>query len=125
MSEGGELALVAAGVLCAVLVLWRMLHPIRSPEEKERLRRLAIHREGRLGVATVIEASDNILFYTYSIGGVEYTASQDVSIFKDQLPEELDTLIGPATVKYVSKNPFNSILICEGWTGFRKQEGSR
>ena len=126
MPDGGELALVAAvGLLFAGLVTWLALRRRRSPEEKERQRRLAIHREGRLGVATVIDVSDNVLFYTYSIRGVEYTASQDVSSFRDQLPEELGTLIGPATVKYMPRNPFNSILICEEWTGFRKQEGSR
>lgn len=110
MLDPGELALLAgAGAAGAGFAIWRRWRNRADPEEKERLRRRLIHREGRLGVATVGEASDNVLFYTYSIRGVEYAASQDVSAFRSRLPEELGSLTGPATVKYVPRNPFNSI----------------
>ena len=51
--------------------------------------------------------------------GHRYTTSQDASEFKDQLPSETATLIGPTAMKYSSKNPANSILICEEWSGLR------
>jgi hypothetical protein len=62
---------------------------------------------------------DCILFYSYEIRGVAYTTSQDASEFKHLLPPETSNLIGPTGMKYSSKNPANSILICEEWSGLR------
>ena len=90
-----------------------------NPEKRERKRRLELHRHGRLGDALVTEASDTMLYYSYSVGGVQYEASQDVSGLRDQLPPEPERLIGPASLKYSSRNPGNSILICEEWSGLR------
>jgi hypothetical protein len=50
---------------------------------------------------------------------VAYTTSQDASEFKGLLPSETANLIGPNAMKYSSKNPANSILICEEWSGLR------
>src|SRR6202035_3288783 len=90
-----------------------------NPQKRERKRRLELHRHGRLGDALVTEASDTMLYYSYSVGGVQYEASQDVSGLRDQLPPEPEGLIGPASLKYSSRNPGNSILICEEWSGLR------
>jgi hypothetical protein len=90
-----------------------------NPEKRERKRRLELHQHGRLGDALVTEASDTMLYYSYSVGGVQYEASQDVSGLRDQLPPEPERLIGPASLKYSSRNPGNSILICEEWSGLR------
>ena len=67
-------------------------------------------RRGRLGDALVTEAEENLLYYSYSIRGVQYTASQDVSSLRDRLPEDLGRVVGPATMKYTPANPANSIL---------------
>ena len=90
-----------------------------NPEKRERKRRLELHQHGRLGDALITEASDVMLYYSYSVGGVQYEASQDVSGLRDQLPPEPERLIGPASLKYSSRNPANSILICEEWSGLR------
>jgi hypothetical protein len=90
-----------------------------SPEKRERRRRLDLHQHGRLGDALITEASPEMLYYSYSVGGVQYEASQDVSGLRELLPPEPERLIGPASLKYSSRNPANSMLICEEWSGLR------
>lgn len=50
----------------------------RSPEERERRRRLDVNRHGRMVDATIIDFHDGVITYTYSVRGMGYTASQDV-----------------------------------------------
>ncbi|MBZ5672786.1 MAG: hypothetical protein LAP61_00930 [Acidobacteriia bacterium] len=90
-----------------------------NPEKRERKRRLDLHQNGRLWDALITEASESMLYYSYSVGGVQYEASQDVSALRDLLPPEPERLIGPASLKYSTRNPANSMLICEEWSGLR------
>ena len=90
-----------------------------TPEKREQKRRLSVNRHGRLGDALITEIADGAIYYSYSIRGVQYTASQDVSTLRDRLPPDPERLIGVATLKYVSNNPANSILLCEDWSGLR------
>jgi len=82
-------------------------------------RRLAVNLHGRLGDATITEVQENTLFYSYSVGGVAYTASQDISQLRSRIPSDLERLIGPASLKYAPRNPANSIIVCEEWSGLR------
>jgi hypothetical protein len=107
--SGALLALAAGIVLCVR----------RSPEKRERKRRLELHRRGRLGDAMITEASADALYYSYSIRGVQYAASQDITALRERLPAEPERLIGIASLKYAPNNPANSILICEEWSGVR------
>jgi hypothetical protein len=121
MSPGTKLVILGsmgAGVLgFGVRLALRMMQA--NPEKRERKRRLELHRHGRLGDALITEATDAMLYYSYSVGGVQYEASQDVSGLRDLLPPEPERLIGAAGLKYSSRNPANSILICEEWSGLR------
>ena len=90
-----------------------------NPEKRERKRRLDVHRHGRLGDAVITEANEDLLYYSYSVRGVQYEASQEITALRHLLPVEPERLIGPASLKYSSKNPANSILICEEWSGLR------
>jgi hypothetical protein len=92
----------------------------RSPGERERRRRLTVNARGRLGSATVVDFRDGIVTYTYWVAGVEHLASQDVSALCHLLPPNPGTLIElPATLKYLARNPANSIVMCEEWSGLR------
>ncbi len=106
--------LLAAAV---IIVLWKR----RNPTERERKRRLAVNRYGRMGDGLILDCSGDVLYYNYSIRGVEYAASQDVSTLREHLPEDPALLVGPVTLKYSSKNPANSILLCEEWSGLRRR----
>jgi hypothetical protein len=114
--------LAVALVMLAITIAFRV-HG--TPEKRERRRRLTVHRLGRLGDAMITEADETTLYYSYSIRGVQYEASQDVSTLRDRLGAEPDRLIGLASLKYSPKNPANSILICEEWSGLRVPIASR
>jgi hypothetical protein len=108
-----SLSLITAGVLVGLRIR-------RKPKDKEKLRRLDVNTNGRLGDATITDITEDAIFYEYSVGGLTYTASQDVSQLREMIPADSHRLIGrPASMKYSSQNPANSILLCEQWSGLR------
>jgi hypothetical protein len=110
---GALAALIAVAIYIAIRVR-------RNPEKREQKRRLTVNRLGRLGDATITEASESALYYSYSVRGVQYAASQDIETLRERLPVAPERLIGAlASLKYTPKNPANSILICEEWSGLR------
>lgn len=116
-------AFVLAGVLAILLAIiaWRAWQRSRvSPEERERRRRQWLVATGKMGDAALVEIRDDLVFYTYAVRGVEYTASQDVSKIPDRVPADLSQMQS-VSVKYDPKNPANSIVVAEDWTGMRGQ----
>ncbi len=108
-----SLPVIAAGIFV-------VLRLRRKPKDKEKLRRTEVNLNGRLGDATITDVTDDAIFYEYFVGGLTYTASQDVSQLRDLIPTDSHRLIGrPASLKYSSQNPANSILLCEDWSGLR------
>jgi hypothetical protein len=108
------------GLAAWILVRFRR----RDPARRERRRRSQVNLTGRIGDAMITGVADDSLFYTYSVNGVAYSASQDIAALKDRLPSELGRLVGVANVKYSPRNPANSILLCEEWTGLRQKATS-
>jgi len=115
-------ALVVGGVAIAfvAVAIYIVLRIRRKPRDKEQRRRLDVNSNGRLGDATILEISGDAIFYEYSVRGVTYTASQDIAKLRELIPGDPQRLIGrPASLKYSSQNPANSILLCEEWSGLR------
>jgi len=125
MSASTQIAILA-GVSAALVAaaIWISMRVRGTPEKREQRRRLSVHRQGRLADAMITEATESTLYYTYSIRGVQYAASQDIRSLRELLPAEPERLIGFAGLKYSSNNPANSILICEGWSGLRAPSAS-
>jgi hypothetical protein len=121
MPPNGQLAMLSALALALIgLGVWIALRVTQgSPEKREKRRRLYVNRNGRLGDALILETSETLLYYRYSVHGVEYNASQEIGGLRDRLPAEPGRLVGVAHLKYSPKNPANSILICEEWSGLR------
>jgi hypothetical protein len=120
LSGGAAIALAAAAaVVLGAIVVWRLVRSRASPAERERKRRLGVNATGRVSDANIVDYRDGALHYSYSAGGAEYTAAQDVSGLQELLPPDPATLIGPGSVKYVPNNPANSIVVCEQWSGLR------
>jgi hypothetical protein len=90
-----------------------------SPEEAERQRRATLHATGKMGDATLVDMRGNLLFYSYAVRGVEYTATQDVSALQAMLPSDPTAVNSVVFVKYDPRNPANSIILCEEWSGLR------
>jgi hypothetical protein len=120
MSEAVQVAVLLSLTLVLVIVAVVIALRVHStPERREQKRRLEVHRQGRLGEATITEATESALYYSYSVRGVQYTASQDITALRARLPASPERLIGMASLKYAPNNPANSILICEEWSGLR------
>ena len=105
-----SVALLAASVY---IVLRRRL----SPSERERRRRLKLNRHQRTTEALLTECGPELLHYEYELRGVFYSASQDVRGLRALLPVDPTRLIGAVSVKYDPRNPANSIVLCEEWSG--------
>jgi len=116
-------ALSGLAIVLIALAIYIAMRVVQgNPEKREKKRRLDVNRLGRLGDALITEVSESTIYYSYTIRGVQYTASQDVSTLRDRLPAEPDRLIGIVSLKYAPKNPANSILLCEEWSGLRFDE---
>ena len=117
-----ELVTVALSALLVVLLAifgYRAYQRSRvTPEERERRRRAWLVATGKMGDAVVVEMRDNLVFYSYDVRGVEYTASQDISLVAVRLPDGLGAH-GAVSVKYDARNPANSIVVAEEWGGLR------
>jgi hypothetical protein len=95
-----------------------------TPEERERLRRAALVAGGKMGDATLTEVRESFLFYAYLVRGVEYTASQDVSALRERVPMDL-SLVNAVSVRYDPRNPANSIVVAEEWSGLHLETPQR
>jgi hypothetical protein len=111
--------LVSVSIALLGLGLYFLSRMRRNPKDKEKRRRLQVNQQGRLGDATITEVHESTIFYEYSVRGVLYTASQDVTKLREQIPTDLERLIGPVSLKYSPRNPANSIILCEEWSGLR------
>ncbi len=123
-SWAGILALVALA-LVILLVIRRYLRQRPTPEEIERRRRVLLQREGKMGDGEIIDVEVVSIVYTYSVGGVVYTSSQDISALQALLPPDAMTMVGPVSVKFDPRNPANSIVLCEDWSGLRRGDTRR
>lgn len=118
-AEGISAALlVILLILLAAIGVRAWLRVRIPPEERERRRRLMLLTAGKMGDANLVEIHDGLLIYSYAVRGVEYTASQDVSGLLPFVPGDIGSL-GPIGVRYDPRNPANSIVLAEKWSGLR------
>jgi hypothetical protein len=123
-------SLSLAGGAAAALVMTLLLRTKKqTAEDKERERRVWINMNGRITDGTVMDVQEltgkggiahQLLIYQYDIAGVSYECSQDVTWLRHLVDLHSCRLGLPASIKYDPKNPGNSIVIAEGWTGLRK-----
>jgi hypothetical protein len=120
-TDGPAVAALSLGtgavLVAALYYIWRRR---KTPAEQERRRRLKVSSTGRTtdGVAMdmdspVEEGAVHLIHYRYAVGGVEYSAAQDVSALLDRLGDK------------PSRCALNSIIVCEDWSGLRAGRGAR
>jgi len=108
-----------ATLTAIALLAWRFFRRRPSPEELERRRRAAINSKGKIGDGEILDVDGAVILYSYCVSGVEYTVGQDASAIAALLPEDRMRMVGPASIRFDPKNPPNSIVLCEEWTGLR------
>ena len=123
---------IGAGLVVLCLLLWWYIRSRRpTAEELERRRREFLANTGRITDGFILDArtlsgeestspTPEVLFYSYSHAGVTYNCAQDVSL----LPElvrgyRLDQSV---QVRYDPRNPGNSVLVSESWSGLWHSE---
>jgi hypothetical protein len=121
---------VSAGAMvsaASAVVLWYLRSRI-TPEQREMFRRRRICEFGRITDGTLLDvceideggSSGQMLLYCYEVAGVRYECAQEVT----QLGEHINLTscrVGSATsVRYDPRQPGNSIVVAESWSGLRK-----
>ena len=109
----------------SALEVWTVRLVRETAAARKRRRRLEVSRIGRMSDGMLTDASADTLYFSYCLMGVEYTASQEVGALRDLLPEDHNSLIGAVTLKYSPRNPANSIVLCEEWSGLRTRHQTR
>ncbi len=111
-----DLALIASVLLIALAVYIIFRHRL-TPAERERRRRVTLNQGRRTAEGFITEAGPELIYYQYEVQGVTYFASQDVTSLVALLPADPGRLIGSVGVKFDPRNPANSIVLCEQWSG--------
>ena len=112
-------ALVVVLVLALATLVYRAWQRSRvTAEERERRRCARLVAVGKITDAMLVEIRENAVFYSYLVRGVEYTASQDLARLLDQTALDFSG-ISAMSVKYDARNPANSIVAAEEWSGLR------
>jgi hypothetical protein len=123
-----ELLCATAGLVVLPVGFWifrRLRRP--SEEELERRRREHIAAIGRITDGVVVDAlslageesyspTPEVLVYSYQLAGVTYNCAQDVSRLTEKLGSGL-WLDQPVQVRYDPRNPGNSVIVAESWSG--------
>ena len=112
--------LVAVVVAAAGAIVFLRFRRRPTPEELERRRRELVNRTGKIGDGEVLDLDGAMISFSYSVAGVGYTVSQDLGALIDRMPPDRMAVLGPVSVKFLRRNPANSIVICEEWTGLRR-----
>ena len=112
-------ALLALGLGGVAFATHRWFRKKPTPDEIERRRRVLVHQTGKLGDGEIVDVDGPVLVYSYSVAGVTYMVSQDATALESHLPTDRMSLIGPVLIKFVPRNPANSIVLCEEWNGLR------
>ena len=128
-------AVMTAGTAAAAASVWQWIRSHRTTaEQRERQRRQRLAQNGRICDGTVLDVqeisangdgSTRLLIYSYDVGGVSYEASQDVTHLRQIVDIESCKLGLPSSIRYDPRNPGNSIVVSEAWTGLRTKSGLR
>jgi hypothetical protein len=124
---------IAGGVIlvagAAAVSTWLLRRKRPTPAEIELARRQFLTQSGRIVDGTVLDVAEvpgedghplTMLMYDYRIGGVDYEASQDITLMGDVVTVAHVQSGFPCSVRYQPGIPENSIVVAEGWSGLRK-----
>ncbi len=124
------LALVGLSIAgAAAWFAWRRTHVEPTPEELEQERREFLSAVGRITDGAILETqwsddptadTPHTLLYQYRIGGVTYECAQEVHLLAEHLRHIRIDL--PIQVRFDPRNPADSIVVSETWSGLRADQ---
>jgi hypothetical protein len=138
-------AVAGAAIAGIGMVAYAFFRPAVNAEEMERKRRLHLNQIGRIAEGQVVELSEHppippeprkgffgssakpladtrprhLVSYSYAISGVTYHTAQDITGLEGQIRFERLVAGQPASVKYDTANPTDSIIVADDWSGLR------
>jgi hypothetical protein len=111
------LAAVLVGLLAVIgYQAWQRSRVTAEKRERRRCAQLVV--TGKISDAMLVEIRENLVFYSYAVRGVEYTASQDISRLVDKAAVDFAG-VSAMSLRYDPRNPANSIVVAEEWSGLR------
>ena len=139
------LAIGGGAIAALAMIAYAFFRPAVDPEEAERKRRLHLNQIGRIAEGQVVELVEHppeakearrrlfggsarplgaggtrhLVSYSYSISGVTYQTAQDITGLEGQIRFERLVAGQPASVKYDTANPSDSIIVADDWSGLR------
>jgi len=124
---------ISVCVASAAFSTYLLTRKLPSAEERERARRDQLARSGRITDGSITDTqwipsrtesgtntasnTPSLLLYQYEIAGVVYECAQDVSSVPDLVRQVRIDL--PVQIRFDPRNPANSIVVAESWTGLR------
>ena len=139
------LTMGGAAIAALAMIAYAFFRPAVNPYEAERKRRLHLNQIGRIAEGQVVELIEHppesqearkglfgksarpladagprqLVSYSYAISGVTYHTAQDITGLEGQI--QFDRLVAgqPASVKYDTANPSDSIIVADDWSGLR------
>lgn len=129
-------ALAAAGLCAGGVVAWLRMRKRPTEEEQERQRRQYVVKVGRIMDGTILDVSEvepdgggraeglHLILYKYELAGVVYESSQDVTHLTEYVNIHDCRLSFPCSVRYDPRQPGNSIVVAENWSGLRETANS-
>lgn len=129
-------ALAAAGLCAGGVVAWLKMRKHPTEEELERQRRQYLVKAGRIMDGTILDISEvepgegepaeglHLILYKYELAGVVYECSQDVTHLRDFVNLHECRLSFPCSVRYDPRQPGNSVVVAENWSGLRDTANS-
>lgn len=129
---------VSGGIVAGVFIVsglawWWIVSRRPSAEEVERRRREHLGTTGRIIDGIIMDVRSlngddsqspipEVLVYSYRLAGVTYNCAQDVSTLPELVRDcRLDQ---PVQVRYDPRNPGNSVLVSESWSGLWQRQRS-
>jgi len=103
---------------------WLLTRYYRSKSDPEQRRRALINEQGRIIEGFVLDVREGVVVYSWSWRGVDYEASQDLRSLQHLVPATHDIFAGTVSIKFLPRDPSNSIVLSENWSGFRSSPSS-
>jgi len=133
----------AAAAMVGGYFVYKLFVRLESEDDVERRRRLRVNQIGRICEGQITELLElppsptrrsglfgifggngktpnptrKLVCYAYSISGVTYETSQDVTLLQDRVVVSELVAGQHASIKYNPSNPSDSILVADDWSG--------